>query len=340
MGGRCENASGFFLKSFTFFFPKKKPKTYTQFGMSAAAANASGADPVCDPACASTAVLDPNEDDASDQKDKLIFKWSMMAIKDLNLAKEKPAEKMCSRIQSILKEFIVALQMEESRNKIKAAIPASLLQTMNKIAPRLLSLIKENKKEDVPQSKGTEEKATTKKRNKKGNKSKRKKNFKVFNKSLKKLLSAVKNIRRSEWNAFVTCFCAQTSFKTPENAIEECKRAMRDGGITLADLQTKLKSKFVSLIRGNGLSSTSVNSTSILQCVSGLLSSSSQSSSAPSFVGKHASNASGNMSQLLNIAHAFMSKGNDGSARSHANAQTKQKSQGILSSLLKSFMRK
>ena len=248
---------------------------------------------------------------ASDDKDtqmseKPIFKWLMSAVEDLKLAKGDRAKSMCLHFQSVLREFVSTLQNTESRERIKKSIPKPVFQTVQKILPRMAALLGKRNEQKQGQSD-----TTTSKRSKL---SKKKNPTKVINKSIKKIISAIKSIRRSELDTFVNALCAETKFKTPDKVISECSSAMQKGGVNSSDIRNKMRSKVVSMMRGQ-------NAASILsKLVSGN------------------EDSGGSIGQIMNIAHEIMgTNGAKSSAQKTSNVSKEPK--GVFASLLRGFVK-
>lgn len=246
-----------------------------------------------------------------------LFEWTLRAVNDLKLTKEPAAEKMCRRFESFVREFVKGLQNKESQERVQLTVPPSIMQTGTKIIPRIISTFRQHKADS---KKPQETQATTGKRQRR---EKKKKNpSKVIQKSVKKIISAFKSVRRSEWDAFIKQVCAETKFNTAEAAIKECQDILNEANITVSDLQKKLRAKVVHLLRGKGGGQSSIVST------------------ITSFVGNSVSGnkATGGLNTLFNIAQTMLTTNEKTSSRTNSKRSSNEP-KGIMATLLRGFIR-
>lgn len=257
------------------------------------------------------------------------FKWALKMVKDLGLAKSKPAKKMCSHFQVILRAFIAALQDTEARERIQKTIPPCIIQTATDVFPRVVAAFQQNMEADAKKSSGSAVVGSSTTRPKKVKRKKKKKNpSKVMHKAIKKLISTLKSIKKTEWEAFVTQLCSETTFKTPENVLVECTRAMQQGGVTMSDVRTKLRSKMVGFMRGKNSSSS----------ISTILSQFAGAAGVPMGAG-----TSSGIHSLMTIAQSMMSSsgsssdGKTSESRSRSSA-SKREPQGLMAMMMRGFV--
>lgn len=258
-------------------------------------------------------------DAKSESPNTLLYKWTLKAVKDLNLVSGPAAETMCCRFNALIREFVDTLQKEESRKKIQSFIPRSITRVAKKIAPRLISAFKkqseENKKEGCTKQTGAQRLKRKKHKNDPS---------KLINKSIKKVISAVKSIRQSEWDALAKNACAETKFGTVASVMNEYQDILSEAKVTSADIKKKIRAKLIDQLSGKGSSS------SVVSVLTSAISDSASNTSSLGGVGK-----------LFGLAQTFLvGIGTDGPAKPVATPKkTSTEPQGIIATLLRGFVR-